>query len=160
MRELAHEIERALVFEGERGLAFVSLSQRGEGTDSSETDASMSKWMRAAFVFPESGFSLEVAINELVQRALQQAGGNVSAAARLLGVTRDYVRYRLKEQPSDPAGLSAEVGGWSTRWEPRWAFPPKPQRNPWDSSILIGSSSLVRISQQNWHSKCKRVGNA
>ena len=27
--------------------------------------------------------------------ALAQADGNVSAAARLLGVPRDYVRYRL-----------------------------------------------------------------
>ena len=48
----------------------------------------------------ESGFSLEAAIDAMIQRALQQMGGNVSAAARLLGVTRDYVRYRLKEPPA------------------------------------------------------------
>ncbi|HJN81409.1 MAG TPA: helix-turn-helix domain-containing protein, partial [Verrucomicrobiota bacterium] len=36
-------------------------------------------------------------IHELIQRAIEQAGGNVSAAARLLGVSRDYIRYRLKD---------------------------------------------------------------
>jgi DNA-binding protein Fis len=54
-------------------------------------------------VFPESGFSLEAAINRLLQLALSQTDGNVSAAARLLGVPRDFVRYRLglKNRVSD-----------------------------------------------------------
>ena len=38
---------------------------------------------------------MDDAINLLVSKALHQANQNVSAAARLLGVTRDYVRYRL-----------------------------------------------------------------
>jgi transcriptional regulator with AAA-type ATPase domain len=52
--------------------------------------------MRPGFVFPESGFSLEAAIDRIVAQAVQQAEGNVSAAARLLGVSRDVVRYRIK----------------------------------------------------------------
>jgi transcriptional regulator with AAA-type ATPase domain len=52
-------------------------------------------WLNPAFHFPEQGFELEDAMNRLVQLALKQAGGNVSHAARLLGVTRDFVRYRL-----------------------------------------------------------------
>jgi transcriptional regulator with GAF, ATPase, and Fis domain len=36
----------------------------------------------------------------LIRRALAQTDGNVSAAARLLGVTRDYIRYRIKEEPA------------------------------------------------------------
>jgi DNA-binding NtrC family response regulator len=87
VRELAHEMERALVFGGERGLAFAHLGQGGDLHD---------EWMRPGFVFPESGFSLETAIDRLVERAVRQADGNVSAAARLLGVTRDVVRYRVK----------------------------------------------------------------
>ncbi len=87
VRELAHEMERALVFGGERGLAFSHLGQGGDLHD---------EWMRAGFVFPESGFSLETAIDRLVERAVRQADGNVSAAARLLGVSRDVVRYRVK----------------------------------------------------------------
>jgi DNA-binding NtrC family response regulator len=89
VRELAHEVERAVVFGGERGLTFAHLG--GEGTADPSTS-----WMRPNFVFPESGFSLETAIDHVVARAVQQADGNVSAAARLLGVSRDVVRYRLK----------------------------------------------------------------
>ena len=45
----------------------------------------------------EGEFDLEVAINRLIQKAIEQAGGNISGAARLLGVPRDYVRYRLQK---------------------------------------------------------------
>ena len=90
VRELAHEIERAVVFGGERGLFFSHLGAEGGGHTAN------SNWMRPDFVFPESGFSLEGAIDEIVSRAVRQADGNVSAAARLLGVSRDVVRYRLK----------------------------------------------------------------
>jgi two-component system response regulator AtoC len=94
VRELAHEIERAVVFGGERGLAFPHLGGGpaavvGGGSGSAEV-------LRADFVFPETGFSMEAAIDELVARAVRQANGNVSAAARLLGVSRDVVRYRLR----------------------------------------------------------------
>jgi two-component system response regulator AtoC len=90
VRELAHEIERAVVFGGELGLTFPHLA----ASDGSATGSS--GWMRSEFVFPESGFSMESAIDELVAHAVKQADGNVSAAARLLGVSRDVVRYRLK----------------------------------------------------------------
>ncbi|MEY3609135.1 MAG: Bacterial regulatory protein Fis family, partial [Verrucomicrobiota bacterium] len=65
------------------------------------------------FVFPDGGFSLERAIDELVQRALRQAGGNVSGAARLLGVSRDVVRYRLKTAAEErgPGEISPPGGG-------------------------------------------------
>ena len=50
-------------------------------------------------------FSLEDAINRFVTLALRQTNNNVSAAARLLGVTRDFIRYRLqggrKDRPVD-----------------------------------------------------------
>jgi len=90
VRELAHEVERAVVFGGENGLTFGHLAGGAE--------AGKSSWLRPDFVFPESGFSMEAAIDELVAHATRQADGNVSAAARLLGVSRDVVRYRLKGQ--------------------------------------------------------------
>ncbi len=95
VRELAHVIERAVVFGGERGLTFAHLAP--------DADAN-SRWMRNDFVFPEAGFSLEGAIDEIVSRAVKQAEGNVSAAARLLGVSRDVVRYRLKNRDSERGG--------------------------------------------------------
>lgn len=94
VRELGHEIERAVVFGGDDGLTFAHL---GGGQTASAA------WLRPGFVFPDSGFSLEKAIDDLVVHAVRQADGNVSAAARLLGVSRDVVRYRLKglETPTD-----------------------------------------------------------
>src|SRR5687767_7642350 len=92
VRELAHEIERAVVFGGERGLLFNQLAAPAGGGPGNGT----SSWIRSDFVFPESGFSMEAAVDELVLHAVKQADGNVSAAARLLGVSRDVVRYRLK----------------------------------------------------------------
>lgn len=91
VRELAHEIERSLVFD-EDELTFSSLAGAGGGTRAAA-------WVSPGFKLPESGFSLEAAIDELIKRTLVQTEGNVSAAARLLGVTRDYIRYRLKEAP-------------------------------------------------------------
>jgi transcriptional regulator with AAA-type ATPase domain len=78
------------VFGGDSGLTFSHLP------DSSGSGNPSSTWMRSDFVFPESGFSLDSAIDTIVSRAVKQADGNVSAAARLLGVSRDVVRYRLK----------------------------------------------------------------
>ena len=90
VRELSHEVERALVFEDAGDLEFASLQKTGAAAGNTPG------WLNGDFVFPESGFNLEVAINLLVERALRQSDGNISAAARLLGVSRDYVRYRLK----------------------------------------------------------------
>ncbi|MBL9202826.1 MAG: sigma-54-dependent Fis family transcriptional regulator [Opitutaceae bacterium] len=90
VRELAHEIERALVFGGPAGLTFAHLGG-GPGTTGG------AGWLRPGFVIPLNGFSMEAAIDELVELAVKQADGNVSAAARLLGVSRDVVRYRLKQ---------------------------------------------------------------
>lgn len=93
VRELAHELERALVFEDAPALDFAHLPVHGQAAeplpDRSED------WLRPGFVFPEEGFKLEEAINRFVQLALKQSGHNISRAARLLGVTRDFVRYRL-----------------------------------------------------------------
>ncbi|MFP6854731.1 MAG: helix-turn-helix domain-containing protein [Opitutales bacterium] len=59
-------------------------------------------WLSTNWSFPEEGFDLEDAILRLIQKAIDQANGNVTAAARILGVPRDYVRYRLaKAEGSD-----------------------------------------------------------
>ena len=41
---------------------------------------------------------------ELVRQALERTGGNQTHAARLLGMTRDQIRYRLRKfELSGPA---------------------------------------------------------
>ncbi len=100
VRELAHEIERSLVFDDDQ-LTFSSLAVGHEGVGA-DASAAAATWVSPEFQIPESGFSIEAAIDALIRRALVQTDGNVSAAARLLGVTRDYVRYRLKESEKQP----------------------------------------------------------
>ena len=105
VRELAHELERSLVFEDGDALNFDSLLGAGGGTAENGTSMGMTpvgvpagsadSWWNPAFQFPDQGFDLEAAILHLIQQALQQSAGNVSAAARRLGVSRDYLRYRL-----------------------------------------------------------------
>jgi DNA-binding NtrC family response regulator len=92
VRELAHELERAIVFEDGTELGFPQL---GPGGDEPSTAGPPPKldWLNPEYDF--SGFSLESAIDRFVQVALQKTNGNVSAAARLLNVPRDYIRYRL-----------------------------------------------------------------
>ena len=67
-----------------------------DGSEPVTSDGSTDGLLKAGFEFPPEGFSLEGTINEIIQRAIAQSGGNVSAAARLLGVPRDYIRYRQK----------------------------------------------------------------
>jgi len=61
-------------------------------------------WLNQGFSFPESGFNLEKEILRLIQLAIEQTGGNISEAARMLGVPRDYIRYRLKKMPQPTIG--------------------------------------------------------
>jgi len=94
VRELAHEIERAIVFEERDELLFENLQTPIDTTKPLDSTG----WLNASFTFPPEGFSLEGAIAAIIQRALKQTGNNVSAAARLLGVSRDYLRYRIREK--------------------------------------------------------------
>lgn len=45
---------------------------------------------------------LDELVNTLVQTAVDQAGGNMTAAARSLGITRAQIAYRLKQASGDP----------------------------------------------------------
>jgi transcriptional regulator with AAA-type ATPase domain len=55
-------------------------------------------WLNPSFIFPRDGFDLEKEMLRLIERAISQANGNISEAARLLGVPRDYIRYRLQKK--------------------------------------------------------------
>lgn len=98
VRELAHELERAIVFEDGASLEFQQLARTA---DAASGGFDPDDWFNERFEYPESGFSLEAAIDRMIQHALKQTRQNVSAAARLLGVSRDYVRYRLEGKKGD-----------------------------------------------------------
>lgn len=93
VRELRHELERALIYSEPGSL---ELSMRAPAAAKSDTeDLRNPNW-----VMPTEGFALEAELGALEQtlidEALREAGGNVSAAARRLGVARDYLRYRIR----------------------------------------------------------------
>jgi DNA-binding NtrC family response regulator len=91
VRELAHELERAIVF-GDG--AELDLEQLPTPIDPNKAVAHP-EWLNPNFHFPPEGIVLDEAVAVLIGRALKQTGNNISAAARLLGVSRDFLRYRL-----------------------------------------------------------------
>jgi two-component system response regulator AtoC len=113
VRELAHELERAIVFEEVNQLDFDNLAHRktsltlnGDGGKSQTSD-----WFNENYIYPPEGFSLEEAILRLINHALKQTNQNVSAAARLLGVSRDYLRYRLSGRAAGETGIPEREHG-------------------------------------------------
>jgi DNA-binding NtrC family response regulator len=71
-------------------------TDESDASDSQKTDSN--DWLNTAFRFPSEGFDLENAILRLIEMGIDQSSGNVSEAARLLGVPRDYIRYRLQKK--------------------------------------------------------------
>jgi DNA-binding NtrC family response regulator len=86
-RELAHEIERALIFDPADTLDFAHLGDT--------TASNLPGWRNPAWHLPEEGFSLDAMVADLIADALRETNNNVTAAARRLGVTREFLRYRL-----------------------------------------------------------------
>jgi DNA-binding NtrC family response regulator len=93
VRELSHVIERAIILGAGAPLDFNSLGD--------PPAAGVRAWRNPAWQLPASGFSLDAMIDELIADVLREEEGNVSAAARRLGVTRDVLRHRLGGQNSD-----------------------------------------------------------
>ena len=92
VRELRNLCERLLVLlqgHGEVTPFNLPAEIRGSGTDhpASETPVRL----------PESGVRLEEVEISLLRQALERTGGNRSAAARLLGISRDTLLYRLRK---------------------------------------------------------------
>ena len=100
VRELAHELERGVVMNDPGSpLDFPNLPG---GTNAPQGMDAGDDWLSPGWAFPDEGFDLEDAILRLIRKAIGQANGNVSSAARILGVPRDYLRYRLaKAKKSD-----------------------------------------------------------
>jgi two-component system, NtrC family, response regulator AtoC len=60
---------------------------------------------------PDAGINLEEVERGLVVQALQKTGWNVTRAARLLGLTRDTLRYRMEKFGLSAPQRSAAAGG-------------------------------------------------
>ena len=70
--------------------------------------ADSSEWLNPNWIFPAEGaaqFDLEVAINRLIQKAIEQAGGNISKGEWSRAIARRCAK-RLRTL-SSPKGLSS-----------------------------------------------------
>ena len=89
VRELANAVERAIILSGGE----LPLTAEHFSFLTASSKLSQKKYM---FELPPEGISLEELEKELIKQALERTGGNKSAAARLLGLTRTKLRTRLK----------------------------------------------------------------
>jgi len=105
VRELEAVIERSLLLsDGDAVLpgdlppaVRAGITPRGRGT--------------AVLDIPDSGIDLEGVERALIAKALEKTGGNVSRAARLLGLSRRTLQYRLEKMQGAPEGATAERKG-------------------------------------------------
>ncbi|MCK6522148.1 sigma-54 dependent transcriptional regulator [Myxococcota bacterium] len=96
VRELRNVVERIVILEAEDVIRSENLPPeirfaRAEGG----SGAASSKG--APFVLPEEGVNLDEVEKSLIQQAIDRTLGNQSAAARLLGVSRYTLRYRMEK---------------------------------------------------------------
>ena len=107
VRELKNTIERGMILEEESFLRPIylpfSVGESGGRTlfeRTSPADAGQ-KLPNGRFLprlyIPECGTSLEEVEHSMVELAMNQAGGNQTNAAKLLDISRDALRYKLKK---------------------------------------------------------------
>ena len=90
VRELKHMIERAVLLSGEGELSAGSLSPGCPGSAWDGAGTGLSS-------VTEADLTLDDAELLLIKNALEKCNGNVSKAARELGITRMALRYRIKK---------------------------------------------------------------
>ena len=89
IRELRNVVERAMVLEEQDQLTVENLVLGEEAPGASFSASSVSP--------SRSGMSLEDTERSMLTEALQKTGGNQTQAARMLGISRDTLRYRIKK---------------------------------------------------------------
>jgi len=108
IRELRNAIERAMILEDEPLLRPVYLPfsvgqsggptafERTTSTSDSGTTLPDGRSLPRLYI-PQGGTSLEEVEHTMVELAMRQANGNQTHAAKLLDISRDALRYKLKK---------------------------------------------------------------
>ena len=92
VRELRNAIERAMILEESALITSASLP-----IAITHPDGGSSMAIELAAEMPADGLSLEDNERSLLARALEKTSGNQTQAARLLRITRDTLRYKMKK---------------------------------------------------------------
>jgi transcriptional regulator with PAS, ATPase and Fis domain len=93
VRELKNQIERAVLLNNDPEIRAEHFTL-GDGTQSIEVGSSEG---RLKVALPNENFSLAELDREIVRQALTRHEGNVSRAARYLGISRQKLIYRMKK---------------------------------------------------------------
>ena len=91
VRELRNAIERAMILEETSLISSASLPIAIVHSDGKSGEMLVTSDM------PTDGLSLEDSERQLLSRALEKTAGNQTQAARLLRITRDTLRYKMKK---------------------------------------------------------------
>jgi DNA-binding NtrC family response regulator len=105
VRELESVIERALLLAEGDTILPVDLPAPVRAGVAPQTRTAQS------LEIPDTGIDLEELERTLIAKAMEKTGGNVSRAARLLGLSRRTLQYRLEKIQAAPDGASAERKG-------------------------------------------------
>lgn len=91
IRELRNVLERALILEDTQEIRpeHLPLEIRGSRQRTGGNDEIVH--------LPADGFRMEDVERNVIEQALARTAGNVTGAARLLGLSRDTLRYRMKK---------------------------------------------------------------
>jgi len=103
VRELRNVIERASILEESPSVTIAHLPQ-----DMVSAAAATAGGLN--IVLPREGIAIEEVENDLCRQAFERTGHNLSRAARLLGITRDQLRYRLRKI-DDETAAKAQTNG-------------------------------------------------
>ncbi len=95
VRELRNAIERAMILEETSQIRPGSLPMAVNRGVSAPSPAAIPPSLQPAF--SDVGMSLEENEKQLILRALEKTGGNQTQAAKLLKITRDTLRYKMKK---------------------------------------------------------------
>jgi two-component system, NtrC family, response regulator AtoC len=101
VRELRNVIERASILEDGEFITTEFLP--ADLTPNASTLASAASASTLNFNLPADGISLEEVELQLARQAVERTGGNLTQAAKLLHISRDQLRYKLKKTDEDTA---------------------------------------------------------
>ncbi|MCK5287377.1 MAG: sigma-54-dependent Fis family transcriptional regulator [Thermodesulfovibrionia bacterium] len=92
VRELKNIIERVFILEESDTILPEHLPKEIVASAASNNEIAHS-----SFAIPHDGISLEHVEKDFIHQALQISGGNQTKAAKLLGLSRDALRYRMQK---------------------------------------------------------------
>ncbi len=98
VRELRNVVERAMILENKEFLDVQDLPHAIRATFEDFDGSGLRAFADApAFALPDDGFGLREMEELMVRQALEKAGGNQSRAAKLLDISRDSLRYKMRK---------------------------------------------------------------